>query len=188
MFFSKNIPPKTTLKNLIEVPHLEQVLLWFLQNDSFFDTLTDENIKVFFIGGWGRELSDVEKLFSEEPPENQNIFRYLTIMIWREIVDVLQSMQNSKNMGLPAKEFFADKLKVLGNESDKTIGKVFEIANKYGVDPTNFNAEKDLEQFNALDATYFKTAFVKDVFLSTEIRLLAWIYQDLFNEKYSFPK
>jgi hypothetical protein len=50
-------PPKTTLENYSFVPHLEQVLLWFLQNDKQISLVASPTIKRLFKEGLRPESS-----------------------------------------------------------------------------------------------------------------------------------
>jgi hypothetical protein len=105
-FFSKK-PPKTTLKNLTKIPHLEKVLFWFLKNDPLFGELKNDNVRIFFEEGYGREVSsDIHLLFLKEPVENQNIFRYLTMLTWRDLINIIESMKTIENNNCLAKDVF----------------------------------------------------------------------------------
>lgn len=187
MFFF-NKPPKTTLDNLLEVIHLEKLLYWFLKKDAFFKTLKSDKVRNLFQQGYGIDVkSDTYTLFQKGPIESRNIFKYLVTMLWSDIVDIVESMQSSEHKDRPAKEFFAEKIKFIGEEADQTIQIIFTISEKYSINPADFK-EEELSQLNTSDNQKFKDAFVKDALLSSEMRILAWIYKDLFGETFEFTK
>lgn len=182
----KSKPPKTDIDNVINIPHLEELLLWFLENDRFFINLNRELTKKFFKQGNGIDTtSDVYHIFEKEPRENKSIYRYLVILLWRDVVSVIESMKEAGSTGRLAKTFFIDKIEEIGKESDNTIQEVFQIAEKNNTDPVNIN-EEQIDKFNVLDQARFKNSYVKDVLLSCEVRLLSWIYKDLFGEEFKF--
>ncbi len=182
-FFSKK-PPKTTLKNLTKIPHLEKVLFWFLKNDPLFGELKNDNVRIFFEEGYGREVSsDIHLLFLKEPVENQNIFRYLTMLTWRDLINIIESMKTIENNNCLAKDVFKKEISLIGNKTDEALQSVYRISQNNNIDSSNFTRE-DVLSLEPLARTSFKIAFVEDAIISSELRLLAWIYRDLFREEF----
>lgn len=172
-------PPKTTFENFIYIPHLERVLLWFLNNDEFFKTLKGTETRVFFEEGYGTGSECLEELWSQEQSANKNPYRFVVMEVWCELVHLREATN--------IKSALKARMDEIGYYIDGTIQRVVEIAEKHGLDVTDFDPE-DVDRLETRVQDEFKRCYVDDAIHSAKLRLLAWTYRDLFDENYEMPE
>ena len=96
--FKKNLPPKTTIDNFIELPHLEKVLLWFLQNDAEMQIINSEAVRLLFNESI-RPSCDADNdpdIFAKEvanPKEVKSIERWLVVRTWLDLMKIMREAQ-----------------------------------------------------------------------------------------------
>lgn len=183
-------PPKTTLQNYLTVPHLEQILLWFLQNDEQISLVASNTIKILFKEGY-RPVSfqDNNPTILEETARSHGqsmdvhiIERWLVIRTWMDLVAAKSFSENNKLTLGQAVEL---RIGMLDKYGEQTLVQCGIIVNKYNIDPKVTDLEKELSKISTRDEKEkFKQNYLADVLTAAEIRLLAWIYKEIFNKNY----
>ena len=190
--FKKNLPPKTTFNNLINIPHLEIVLLWFLQNDKQMQTINSEAIHILFNEGMRPDCdkdNDPDILIKEanDSQEANTIERWLVLKTW---LDLIIATKMAKNTQIDFKEAFEKIIDYIEKQTESTLIIAGEIANKYGLNVNvDLNLGVELSKIKTnKEKENFKYNYLSDSILSSEVRILAWIYKDLFNENYQIKE
>ena len=78
----------------------------------------------------------------------------------------------------------------IGSEGDKTVICAGEIAVRYGLQVEGrFNWEAELRKVpEGPERETFKRCWLNDAILGTELRMLAWMYQQMFGQPYVNPE
>lgn len=184
------MPPKTTLQNYNYIPHLEQLLLWFLQNDAQIKILSTPAIRQLFNEGY-RPTSTKENDPSilEEAMRNNNqsaeihiLERWLVIRIWLDLIAAkTEAEKTNKDLDQSIK-LCIDLLDKYGN---KTLISAGTIMHKYDLDPVVKDLEEELVKISTHEEKeIFKQDYLADTLTAAEIRILAWIYKELFDKEY----
>lgn len=190
-FFKKNLPEKTTTVNFINVPHLEKVLFWFLQNDKQIKIINSKGMYVLFENGIRPicdEANDPDifvKKMNADPA--RPIERWLILKTW---LDLVLAKNEAENTSMDLKETFEKRLDYIEKQTEKTLITAGEIAHKYNID-TSLNLDINTEVLKIRtdkEKEDFKYNYLADGLISSEVRLLAWIYKELFNEEYKIKK
>jgi len=186
IFFKKD-PPKTTLDNLNWIPHLEQLLIWFVKNDKHISQIISESIQTLFKDGYRPESDEHNnpKLLEEQSNGEfkiNNPIGWVSARLWLDLIYILQqSTKDRSNL----EEQFKTRLDYIEQGTEKTVIAAGNIGIKYEFDFNKFNLEKELSKVKSdQEKEIFKKSFLDDTLVSAEVRLLAWIYQDLFNKQY----
>lgn len=191
--FRKNLPEKTTIENFINIPHLERVLLWFLQNDPQLKIINSEAIRELFDGGIRPKCDEdnnpdifVKKV--EDPQGVRSKERWLVIKTWLDLV-LASNGGNIKDL-VVLKISLKRRLDYIEPQTRDTLITVGEVANKYDINTSlNFDLKSELEKIKTnKDKEDFKYSYLSDALISSEVRLLSWIYKELFNEAYQIKK
>jgi hypothetical protein len=190
--FKKNLPEKTTIENFTYVPHLELVLFWFLQNDKKIQIINSRAILFLFEEGIRPKCDEnndpdifVRKVNADVA---RPIERWLVLKIW---LDLALAKKEAENVHIDLKEAFKKRLDYIEKQTEKTLIISGEIAYKYGFDAAilNLNMETTLSKIKTdKEVEDFKYNYLADTIISSEVRLLAWIYKELFNEAYQIKK
>jgi len=196
--FKKNLPPKTTIDNLIELPHLERVLLWFLQNDAEMQIINSEAVRLLFNESI-RPSCDVDNdpdIFAKEvdnPKEAKPIERWLIVKTWLDLIKIMREAQElveNEKGDTPVIKIFEERIDNIEKQATTTLIICGEMISKY-----NINAKLDMDLTTELlkiknpkDKEIFKYNYLVDSLLSSEVRLLAWIYRELFGKDYKIKK
>lgn len=190
-FFSKlfkNKPPKTTFKNFTYIPHLERLLLWFLLNDPFFKTIKNKAVHTLFQEGWWglKDNPNLVGIWLKEPEEQKTVERFLILKTW---LDLITASKVAEKEEVELKETLNTIIDDLDKQGEKTLISTGKIAHKYNLDVGKLNLDSELPKIKSeLEKISFKTDFLADAIISSEIRLLAWIYKELFGENYQIKK
>jgi len=192
MFFKKNLPPKTTTENFTNIPHLERVLLWFLQNDKQMQIINSKSVRILFEEGI-RPTPDednnpdilVKKV--NDPQGAKPIERWLVLKAW---LDLIIAKKTAENTHIGLKEALDKRIDYIEKQTEKTLITAGEIALKYGLDVSlNLDLEVELSKIKTdKEKEDFKYNYLSDSLISSEARMLGWIYKELFNENYQIKK
>ena len=196
--FRRNLPPKTTLENFTNISHLERVLLWFLQNDKQMQIINSEAIYILFNEGVRPKCDKdnnpdifVEKV--NDPREAKPIERWLIIKTWLDLIIIIETAKKKvrNNEGdTPMAKIFEERIDYIEKQTENTLITSGEIALKYNLDTRlNMNLENESSKIKTeKEKEIFKYNDLADSLLSSEVRLLAWTYKELFNEDYKIKK
>lgn len=193
MFFKKNLPPKTTLNNFLDYHHLEEVLLWFLKNDTEVRIIESKMVKKLFNEGIRPECEKYDnpdtlvKVQNNPAIKAKPIERYLALKISLDLRFISGMVKKEK---LELDKFFESVIDSIEKKSEKTLISSGTIAQKYNLD-NRYKAEpeKELAKIkNEKEKEEFKYNYLADAIISSEVRILAWIYRELFNKDYKIKK
>lgn len=191
--FQKNLPPKTTLDNFLNYPHLEKVLLWFLQNDPQTQIISSKAIHELFNGGIRPKRDedndpDIFVVKVNDPIGAKPLERWLVLKTWLDLV--LASDGGKLKDLILLKTSLEKRIDYIEHQTEKTLITAGTIANEYGFDISlNLNLETELAKIKTdKEKEDFKYNYLADSLISSEVRLLAWIYKELFNESYQIKK
>ncbi len=190
-FFRKNLPEKTTIENFINVPHLEMVLAWFLHNDKQIKIIDSKSIRALFEDGIRPtcdEANDPDIFCKKVNADRARpIERWLILKIW---LDLVFAKTEAENTHADLKEALEKRLDYIEKQTEKTLITAGEIAHKYNIDISlNFDLKTELSKIiTEKEKEDFKYNYLADGLISSEVRLLAWIYKELFNEEYKIKK
>ena len=192
MLFRKNLPSKTTLENFTYVPHLERVLLWFLQNDNQIQIINSEAVHTLFNEGIRPKCDEdnnpdilVKKV--NDPRGAKPIERWLVLKTW---LDLVITAKVAEDAHIDLKEILEKRIDYVGKQTKKTLITAGEIALKYNLDVSiNLDLEAELSKIKTdKEKKDFKYNYLSDALMSSGARLLGWIYKELFNENYQIKK
>jgi len=184
----EKLPPKTNLQNYTMVPHLQGLLSYFINSEKQMSLLYSESIKNFFINGYipeSEEFNNPEKL--KDMVDISMPANWLLARIWLDLVQ-LKTISEKTNVSLEQSfEFFLDYFEP---KTAQTLINCGTIANKYFIkDLNDSNWTKEIEKIPTKEEReVFKKNYSIDTLLSSEIRILAWIYKELFNKDYKIKK
>ncbi len=192
MLFRKNLPSKTTLDTFTYVPHLERVLLWFLQNDNQIQIINSEAVHTLFNEGIRPKCDEdnnpdilVKKV--NDPRGAKPIERWLVLKTW---LDLVITAKVAEDAHIDLKEILEKRIDYVGKQTKKTLITAGEIALKYNLDVSiNLDLEAELSKIKTdKEKKDFKYNYLSDALMSSGARLLGWIYKELFNENYQIKK
>lgn len=172
-FFNK----RPTLKKE-DIPNADKVsefVMWFLINEAIVKAISGVSNRIIFGEGFRPlmgESSDPEKIY----PNIKSLTEWFMFKVFFDLNNYL------KNANKDEFELFIDMLNKISGEALVVYG---EIGIKYKMDFNNFVYEKEVGKIpDERERVVFKTNFLSDSVLAAETRILAWIYQDYFNEWY----
>lgn len=192
MLFRKNLPPKTTLENFTHIPHLERVLLWFLKNDKQMQIINSEAVHTLFDDGIRPKCDkdnnpDILIKKVNDPYGAKPIERWLVLKIWLDLVVVAKVAEDAHK---DLKEILEKRIDYIEKQTKKTLITAGEIALKYNLDISiNLDLETELSKIKTdKEKEDFKYNYLSDALISSGVRLLGWIYKELFGENYKINK
>lgn len=178
------MPPKTTIENYALVPHVNEDLLWFIKNDFQVYQILSPAIATLFDEGYRPEIDlannpDKSDLVGEFPMKTAHM--WLSIRIWMDLFNIKTASREDGNLEKHF-EYVIDSLNDYGTE---TLVRAGEIINLFDLDPYVKDLNKELEKIPTLEEKeVFKKNFLADTVNATEIRILSWMYKDLFSKDY----
>ena len=195
IFFSKFFkqgPPKTTLENFTNIPHLEGLLLWFLQNDKQMQIISSDTIHSLFGEGIRPKCDEdnnpdiLVKKVNDSRGANP-IERWLVLKIWLDLVVVVKI---AKNAHIDLKKALEERIDYIERQTKKTLITAGKIALKYELNvDISLNLETELSKIKSdKEKENFKYNYLSDALISSEARILGWIYKELFNENYQIKE
>ena len=124
----------------------------------------------------------------EDPQEVRSKERWLVIKTWLDLV-LASNGGNIKDL-VVLKISLKRRLDYIEPQTRDTLITVGEVANKYDINTSlNFDLKSELEKIKTnKDKEDFKYSYLSDALISSEVRLLSWIYKELFNEAYQIKK
>lgn len=187
------MPPKTTLQNFNIVPHIEQVLAWFIENDKQVSLVSTPLIKQLFDQGYrpvSSPWNDPADLESEgrKHGETANIHIVERWLLIRTYMD-LAAAEAAAKKGIQPSLGYAIKymIDVLDKYGSETLFNVATIIHKYNLDTSVNDRDKELSKIKTdSDREILKQNFLADTLTAAEIRILAWFYRELFNKDFKF--
>jgi len=197
--FGRNLPPKTTTENFTNIPHLKGLLLWFLQNDKQMQIINSKAVHILFNEGIGPKCDEkndpdifVKKVNDQEGAKP--IDKWLGLKTWLDLAIIVIAAKavegaHTDNTHI-LKEIFEKRLDSIEKQTEKTLITAGMIANKYNLDVSlNLDLKTELPKIKTTkEREDFKHNYLADALISSEVRLLAWIYKELFNEDYQIKK
>lgn len=193
--------PKTNKDNLLSPAHISSLVDWFVENDkNHVGLIEDDFIVDSFNNGFlpfidkdtwhdPQKYNNELKKRGEKIPEN---FEIKTPKAWLTVKIILclnQCDNTACTQKVPFKDVISTRINLIGDQIDKTIIKIFEIAKKYDVDFNGSNVKYLVDRIEVVDEKEsFILNYISDSLGSAEVRILAWIYKELFFEDFKFIK
>lgn len=191
-FFKRNLPPKTTLENFTNISHLEKLLLWFLQNDKQLQIIESKTVQDLFNKGLRPKCDeadnpDVLVKKANDPRGAKPIERWLVLKVWLDTIAISKVVEDTE---LDFKKAFEKRIDYIEQQTKETLITAGELAYKYELDISfKSGLENELAKLKTdKEREDFKYNYLADALISSEVRLLAWIYKELFNEEYQIKK
>ena len=184
--FKKSGPPKTSLENVLWLPHVEEVFLWFLKNDTQFQQILIPSIATLFEEGYRPliELNNDPKILHEQSEGKVNI-QYPHSWLWARVSLDIINFKRAIESNVDPKDYLEKIIDALDDYGKTTIISAGEIIHKYNLDPLVKNLDNELSKIpTELEKEEFKQNFLADTLNADEIRLLSWFFRELFNEDY----
>lgn len=163
-----------------DVSNFEKVtrfVTWFIKNDQFVKVISNRSNNIIFNEGY-RPKSGNKNNPESVDSEISSLTEWFIVKIFIDI-NMLK--------GVTGEEFrqFIDILQESGEETLITIG---EITQKHNINFEDFIYEKEIEKIPVgTEREWFKINFLDDGVSGAEVRILAWLYHEYFNEWYQ-PK
>lgn len=187
-----NKPPKTTIENYILIPHLEKLLLWFLKNDPRVAIVASETITQLFSEGYLPDSlpdNDPKKLLEDQSAGEFKIENQLVWIYARLWLDLVVATKAVEEQGIEFDKALEGRIDVIEKQTADTLLRAGELVVKYGLDPVVKDLDKELSKIlTEEERETFKKNYLADTLVSTEARLLGWIYKDLFKKDYKIKK
>jgi len=172
-FFNKR--PSLKKEDISDADKVAEFVMWFLTNEEIVKAISNLSNRVIFGEGIRPLMGDSsnpEKIYP-------NIKSIIEWFMFKVFFDLNNYLKNAKKEEF---ELFIDMLDKISGEALVVYG---DIGIKYKMDFNNFVYEKEIEKIlDDQERAIFKTNFLSDNVLAAETRILAWIYQDYFNEWY----
>jgi len=166
--------------------------LWFLQNDKQMQIISSEAVHILFDEGIRPKCNEdnnpdvlVKKV--NNPQGAKPIERWLILKVW---LDLIVTAKVSENTNMSLKESLEKRIDYIEKQTEKTLITTGEIAYKYGLSVSlNLDLKAELSKIKTdKEREDFKYNYLSDSLISSEIRILGWIYKELFNENYQIKK
>lgn len=182
----KTNPPETNLENYVWVPHIEAVLSWFLENDFQVQQILRPTIVTLFEAGYRPEIEitnnpEVLKDQSDGEVSTKYAHQWLLVRVWMDLINIKKAIDKDGNL----ESRFEHIIGILNQYGSQTLIKAGEIVHKYNLDPFVKDLDKELNKIpTEEEKETFKQNFLADTLNATEIRILAWVYKELFKKDY----
>ena len=183
-----NSPPKTTLDNFTNIPHLEKLLLWFLKNDKQLQIINSKAIHTLFNEGRRPECEESESPENlvkkvNDPQGVKTIERWLALKVFLDLIAISTVVEDTQH---DLKKVFEKRIDYIEQQTKKTLITAGEIAGKHNLYVEhNLDLETELAKNKTeKEKEDFKQNYLADALISSEARLLGWIFKELFNENY----
>lgn len=162
-------------KNDVSDPQkVKDFVQWFLKHEKLVTTLLEPSNNIIFNEGY--------RPFYEEGSNPEEITKMITSLEGWFITKMFTDLNLLQNAPKEDWRNFIDKLDKLGEKTLITSG---ELAIKYGLNTKQFIYTKEIVKIPpGKDLEIFKTNYLRDNVLGAEIRILAWLYLNYFNESY----
>ena len=116
----------------------------------------------------------------------QIIERWLVIRTW---LDLIAASDISEKQGIGYEQALKSRIDLLDQGSSQTLIAAGTIIAKYNINPSVKDLDGELLKIaSENEKEIFKQNYLADTLTAAEIRLLAWIYKDLFNKEYKIPQ
>lgn len=185
-------PPKTTLQNYSQLPHLVELLFWFINNDKQVSSISSATIRKLFKEGY-RPKTTPNNDPSNLEDSSGNKFdistteEWVGLKIWQDLT-LVQTVAEQRDVQLldVAFEAWIDFISKNGKDTLIIYGT---IAHKYSLDTDALDLDKELEKIPSKDEREtFKKNYLADELTAAEIRILAWIFRELFGKDYKIKE
>jgi len=188
----KSVIPKTDEKNFISTPHIAKVVEYFISNEKQISLLESECLVSLFNSGYSPLIADEDFNNPKKIEEIDNTATINTPKKWliaRLWLDLINFRDISQKTNTPLNKIISDYLEILGKQTNKTLITVGLISKEYGIGDLDGKWESEINKIkDKSKKENFKINYVNDTLLSAEMRILAWIYKELFNKDFKFKK
>ena len=157
-----------------------------MKNDSQVQQILSPAIATLFEAGYRPEidLANNPELLREQSNDEistQHAHGWLSIRIWMDLFNIKKASEQDGNM----EAHFEHTIDLLDIYGTKTIMNAGEIVRQYNLNPLVKDLDKELKKIpTSAEKENFKQNFLADTLNATEIRILVWMYKELFNKNY----
>ena len=171
--------PSLKKEDLVNEERVEAFVNSFLKRDRQASELLNPSNQTLFSQGYRPVIGVLQ-----DPEAKGQRFRDIKPYFIRKLFLDLNAIQPLNREGF---EMFVDQI---GYYSDQTVICAGTIAHKYGFKTQGrFVFEEELKKVpQGAEREEFKQCWLNDFVLGTELRMLAWIYLELFGVPYSSPE
>jgi len=176
-FFEQKRP---TLKrgNIPNFEDVSEFVIWFIKNEPIVNALSNRSINDFFNEGYR------PKFESYNNPEAVGL-NIGSLQVWF-VVKLFIDLNILKDDDINRFGQFINDLDKAGMETLLTAG---ELAFKYKLILKTHTYEKEIEKIpEGVERELYKLNSLSDDVIAAEIRILAWLYHEYFNEWWTPPK
>lgn len=182
--------PKTNFQNFIMIPHIESLINYFINHEKQVSLINSDCIITLFQKGYvpaSEEFNNPQKMSTIDPSVKiDNPQKWLLSRLWLDLIN-LKNISEKTNVSL--NNIFVDYLNNLGPKIDQTLITYGTLAQKYNIDDLEGDWEEKINRLaDKGERESFKINYVSDTLLSAEVRIIAWIYKELFNKEFKFKK
>ncbi len=186
MFFNK--PPKFKPDTWASIEYIIDLTRWFAKNDKQIQLLSGSGISLLFSEGFRAYKSEATNpaKFEKNGEKILDPVPWVGMMLYLDI-HILKEEESKDRSDLTLKNFFRKQIMELGEISGLTLTTLAELSEKYSLKSEQFVFTKEIQKItDKHDLLAYKENYLKDVFLSSELRLMAWLYKEIFEEDFQF--
>jgi len=164
----KSSPPKISLP--ISHDSVRALVLWFITNDKWTKEINSKSQFILHGLVWPKsEEGPIQKKINNV--ENNPVF-YLTELIIRDVQGIFQN-----------KDKFRDLIQKLFDLSGKSLEECAKIVLKYNINEKRFNLDRAMKKIgDTEEQAQFAHSLYFDRMTSARLRILGWIYHELYGE------
>lgn len=183
-------PPKTNFQNCLTIPHLISLSDYFISHEKQMSLVDSDCIISLFQQGYipaSETFNNPKKMIDINPSININTPKqWLVSRLW---LDLMYFGNISVETPVSLENMLTEYLNNQGPKMDQTLIAIGSLSKKYSINELEKNWSEEIKKItNNEDMESFKTNYVADTLLSAEVRILAWIYKELFNKEFKFKK
>lgn len=150
---------------------------WFIKNEPFANVISNRSSNIIFEAG---NIPSVP--FGYNPSKNK---KFDNLSDWF----ISKLTQDIKKLKMVSQSEFKNFLDKLGEAGDETLIASGKIGVKYNLNFDKFIYENEVQKIpEGEERDIFKKNFLDDNVISAEQRILAWLYNEWFEEAYKIPE
>lgn len=164
----KSSPPKISLP--ISHDSVRALVLWFITNDKWTKEINTKSMFLLHNLIWPEST----KRLAQENIENveNNPILYLMELVVKDVEECAQNKNKFRHL-----------IQKLFDASGETLKECSRIALKYDINTKKFNIDRTMKKIeNAEEQARFANSLYFDRMISARLRILGWIYHELYGE------
>ncbi|HUU41156.1 MAG TPA: hypothetical protein VMW42_09455 [Desulfatiglandales bacterium] len=175
--FQKLFGQKRPVLKKDDISNFEKVaefVIRFIENEPIANAISNRSSNIIFNEGY-RPKSGTGNNPESVKPDINSLAEWFTVKVFNDLNMLKET----------TKDEFREFIDILDGAGKETLITAGEIATKYDLNFENFVYEREIEKILAgTERERFKMNFLDDNVSGAEIRILAWLYHEYFNEWY----